>query len=226
MQMQRIENFDVIVKEGSSKTSIVVLHGYGASCQDLAPLHQFLDPSGHYSWYFVDAPLSIDIGFGMVGKAWFPIDMMGLQTAIQNGTFEKVFSDHQPEGMDEVVDKLIKLVEAVRSDSSEVFLGGFSQGSMMSLAVTMKRKDLVDKLFLLSSTLYDEDNFVKSVENLKNIKTFQSHGQMDPVLPYKMAEKLNSILKDQVTEYEFHPFAGQHEIPMDIIQKLKLFLER
>jgi len=226
MNFERISNFDVITKSGSTSKAVVVLHGYGASFQDLAPLYQYLDPKGEFNWYFVDGPLSVDIGMGMMGKAWFPIDMMGLQTALATGTFEKVFADHSPEGLDEITDKIISLLKELTTKHEEVILGGFSQGSMVSSSVTMKEESLVKKLFLLSSTIYDEKRFETDVNKLKNIPTFQSHGNSDPVLPVTMANKLNVVLKEIVEEYEYHPFAGGHEIPLPVIEKLKDFLNR
>lgn len=226
MNFERISNFDVITKKGTSSKAVIVLHGYGASFQDLAPLYQYLDPQGVFNWYFVDGPQSVDIGMGMMGKAWFPIDMMGLQTALVTGTFEKVFSDHAPEGLKEVTSELISLVKDLKQNHEEIFLGGFSQGSMVSSSIALEDRDLVDKLFLLSSTIYDEKRFSEEVGKLKSLPTFQSHGNADPVLPVTMANKLNEILKEVVEEYEYHPFSGGHEIPLPVIESLKSFLHR
>lgn len=226
MNFERMNDFDVITKKGTSDKAIVVLHGYGASFQDLAPLHRYLDPTGEFSWYFIDGPLSVDVGMGMMGKAWFPIDMMGLQTALATGTFEKVFADHSPEGLEEITNKVLGFLKSLKEDFSKVFLGGFSQGSMVSSSVIMKDKDSADKLFLLSSTIYDEKRFESDAKNFSAIPTFQSHGSADPVLPVSMANKLNTVLKDIVEEYEYHPFSGGHEIPLPIIEKLKTFLQR
>jgi phospholipase/carboxylesterase len=226
MNFERISDFDVITKKGNSSKAVIVLHGYGASFQDLAPLYQYLDPAGELNWYFVDGPLSVDIGMGMMGKAWFPIDMMGLQTALVTGTFEKVFADHSPEGLEEITQRIQSLLTHLKEQHDSIFLGGFSQGSMVSSSVALKERGLIDKLFLLSSTIYDEQRFSSEVENLKTLPTFQSHGNADPVLPVTMANKLNEILKENVDEYEYHPFPGGHEIPLPVIENLKSFLHR
>lgn len=225
MKHIRINDFDILFQEGTTKKSAIVLHGYGASFQDLAPLYQYLDPKGEINWYFVDGPLKVDIGMGMRGSAWFPIDMMALQQSMLEGRIEDFFSHSRPDGIEDMTTRLIHLVKEVKKNSDKIFLGGFSQGSMMSLAIALQLPNLVDKLFLLSSTLFDEETISQTEANLKHIPIFQSHGVSDPVLPYFLSEKLKSHL-EKVEQYEFHPFDGGHEIPMPIIKKLEAYLER
>lgn len=225
MRVTRINDFDILFQEGSTDKSVVVLHGYGASFQDLAPLYQYLDPKDEYNWYFVDGPLKVDIGMGMRGSAWFPIDMMGLQQAQLEGRIEDFFTHSKPDGIEDMTTRLIHLVKEIKKNSSNIYLGGFSQGSMMSLSMALEEPELVERLFLLSSTLFDEDYIANHFKSIRHIPIFQSHGVGDPVLPFFLCEKLKTYL-EKVDEYEFHPFQGGHEIPMPIIQKLQKFLEK
>ncbi|MFG1484039.1 alpha/beta fold hydrolase [Halobacteriovorax sp. HFRX-2_2] len=225
MRVTRINDFDILFQEGSTKKSIIVLHGYGASFQDLAPLYQYLDPKDEFNWYFVDGPMKVDIGMGMKGSAWFPIDMVGLQQASMEGRIEDFFSQSVPDGIEDMRDRLIHLIKEIKKNSDEVYLGGFSQGSMMSLAIAYKEPELIKRLFLLSSTLFDEGHIAENTKHLRHIPIFQSHGSADPILPFFLSEKLKTYL-EKVDEYEFHPFQGGHEIPMPVIQKLKTFLEK
>ncbi len=225
MRVTRINDFDILLQEGSTKKSIIVLHGYGASFQDLAPLYQYLDPKDEFNWYFVDGPMKVDIGMGMKGSAWFPIDMVGLQQASMEGRIEDFFSQSVPDGIEDMRDRLIHLIKEIKKNSDEVYLGGFSQGSMMSLAIAYKEPELIKRLFLLSSTLFDEGHIAENTKHLRHIPIFQSHGSADPILPFFLSEKLKTYL-EKVDEYEFHPFQGGHEIPMPVIQKLKTFLEK
>ncbi|EPZ51862.1 serine hydrolase [Bacteriovorax sp. BAL6_X] len=225
MRVTRINDFDILLQEGSTKKSIIVLHGYGASFQDLAPLYQYLDPKDEFNWYFVDGPMKVDIGMGMKGSAWFPIDMVGLQQASMEGRIEDFFSQSVPDGIEDMRERLIHLIKEIKKNSHEVYLGGFSQGSMMSLAIAYKEPELIERLFLLSSTLFDEGHVAENTKHIRHIPIFQSHGSVDPVLPFFLSEKLKTYL-EKVDEYEFHPFQGGHEIPMPVIQKLKTFLEK
>lgn len=224
MKHIRLNDFDILHHPGSTKKAVVILHGYGASFQDLAPLYSYLDPQGQFNWYFVDGPLSVDLGMGMIGKAWFPIDMMKLQQGLLNGSFESMFADHEPEMLPEISERIEGLLKEIATENDEVYLGGFSQGSMVSLSVALHATDVVDKLILLSSTLFNEQRIDSELSKISQLKTFQSHGAADPVLPMKMAKRLSEKFEDRLESYEFHRFSGGHEIPLDIIEKLKVFL--
>lgn len=222
---KRINDFDLLNVTNNSKTAVVVMHGFGASMNDLAPLYDYLDPAGKFDWYFLDAPHSIDIGMGMTGKAWFPIDMMKLQTLTYQGRFHEMFKEHRPKGIDEAISKVVKFLNDLKASYEKIYVGGFSQGSMMSLGALLNDSTLAQKLFLLSSTLFDEQLVRSEIEKLRSIPIFQSHGKMDPVLPFDMAQALSKYLENN-SDYEMHPFVGGHEIPLEIIKKLKIFLEK
>lgn len=228
MEFKRISNIDLLYKKNTgAKSAVVVLHGYGASMQDLAPLYEYLDPASKYDWYFLDGNLSIDVGYGMVGKAWFNIDMYKLQMALATGKFEEVFEYKRPEGIDLAVSNVEKFIRDISTNYIDgIMLGGFSQGSMVSLAVALKDANLVKKLFLLSSTLFDENHMKGELSKLKNLPVFQSHGESDPILPFNMALKLNNFLRLEVHDYKFVSFRGGHEIPLIVINGLKEFLAK
>lgn len=226
MEFKRIANIDLLYKKNDgAQSAVIVLHGYGASMQDLAPLYDYLDPNSKFDWYFLDGNLSIDIGYGMKGKAWFHIDMYKLQMALASGSFAEVFEHKRPQGLDEASEMVANLLKQLKSNYSEgIMLGGFSQGSMLSLDITLKNPTLVNKLFLLSSTLFDESHLNECVKNIKSIPILQTHGISDPVLPFNMAEKLKKILEDHVENYKFTSFNGGHEIPLPVIKDLTEFL--
>ena len=65
-----MDKLHFVKKETGSEHQIVLLHGYGANANDLAGIVDFL-PQLKAQWFFVQAPFSLDIGFGMTGYAWF-----------------------------------------------------------------------------------------------------------------------------------------------------------
>ncbi len=224
MEFKRISNFDTLFVKGSSQVSAIILHGYGASFNDLAPLHKFLDPDQKVNWYFVDGPFSVDIGMGMSGKAWFPIDMVKLQMYIQAQKFEEVFYHTDPSGLKEVSKQITSLINEIKTDSQKVILGGFSQGSMVSTSVVLDSPGLIDGLLLLSSTIYDHKRFLNDAKSFKDLPILQSHGMFDPVLPFNMSQKLYEILSKQTDKIQFESFEGGHEIPLEVINKAKKFI--
>lgn len=228
MEFKRINNIDLLFKKAqNANKAVVVLHGYGASMQDLAPLYEYLDPREQFDWYFLDGNISIDIGYGMTGKAWFHIDMYKLQMAISTGKFAEVFEHKRPDGLNQASELVKNLLENISSQYSEgIVLGGFSQGSMVSLDLSIKYPSLIKKLFLLSSTIFDEQFINEGLKNISDIPVFQSHGQYDPVLPFDMADKLSSMLKENIKDYKFSPFSGGHEIPLTVIKDLTAFINQ
>ncbi len=228
MEHKRINDFDILFKKGKGDAcpACVILHGYGASYNDLAPLHSYLDKEEAFDWYFVDAPFSVDIGMGMKGKAWFPIDMMRLQMLLQAGKFEEAFASNEPSGLQEITQSMVALLQAIKSPGQELILGGFSQGSMVSTSVKMSRPELVDALMLLSSTVYNSERFKEFGKSFKDLPIFQSHGMFDPVLPFNMAQRLYATLNEHTDDISFESFEGGHEIPMAVIQKASAFLRR
>lgn len=226
MKMMRLNDLDFLYRQGSSNKAIVVLHGYGASCNDLAPIGQMIDGNGEFHWYFLDAPLSVDIGYGMQGRAWFPIDMMGLQQAMMTGNFRSFFSEKMPEGFSLAANKVEALVKELKTKHEKIILGGFSQGSMISSEVAFRNPGLIEKLFILSGTFVSETHWRDLLSHGTNLPIFQSHGSADPVLPISEARRLKDFLEENDQNHEYHEFRGGHEIPIPVIQSLSAFLAR
>ena len=212
------------IKNGEGLPTIVLLHGYGANMKDLAPLATLLPELRSYNWIFPDGPLKVEIGPHMYGKAWFPIDMQLLNTAMMTGGFEHLFSDHYPQGMQESTNLIQNfLSEHVKGD---LILGGFSQGSMMATDLTFNAKVKSKALVLLSSTLVARDRLESSLEGLDSkLPVFQSHGTGDPVLPIHMARKLKEAMTSHGIEVDYHEFPGGHEIPPRVLQSFIHFLK-
>ena len=63
-----------------------------------------------------------------------------------------------------------------------------------------------------------------NITNLNGQKIFQTHGLQDGVLPLQGAESLKAALQESGAEYQFVPFNGGHEIPMQVLSAAKAFL--
>jgi phospholipase/carboxylesterase len=223
MEFSRIQDFDTLIKKGDEKSpAIIILHGYGADNQDLAPLSQVMNTKSSYNWYFPNGVQET----GMGGMCWFPIDMMALQYALMNGKFDNFFTNIIPPGMEEAMLKVKSLVLELKEKHGEVYMGGFSQGSMISAHLAFTNPELVSKLFLLSSTFVAKERWEDIVTGNEAFPIFQSHGIMDPVLPIAQARKLNEFLNAKGVVPDYYEFQGGHEIPHNILEKLTNFLDQ
>lgn len=208
----------------NSKKAIFILHGYGASMDDLAGLGNYLDPNGDFDWFFPNAPLKVDIGMHVEGRAWFPIDMNDLQKAIMSGTFRS-FADKQPENFFESIKHVNDFILSNSEKYESIVMGGFSQGSMVTshlLNISKKTKAYI----CLSGTLLNQDVLEKSLAQTEPIHFFQSHGKSDQVLEYSQAMNLFEFLKYHRLQGEFVSFEGGHEIPPVVLDKCKAFLNK
>ena len=224
MEFIRINNFDGLLAKGQdNKKAILVFHGFGASANDLAPLASVHPEFKDYDWYFLDAPHEIALGMGMVGRAWFPLDMMKLEMAMSSGEFDKYFASKMPEGFNECTDALISVVNDISEQYETLCLSGFSQGSMVATHLTGKCPGKVQKLALFSSSLVAQNEMLEHYKNIKELKIFQTHGVSDPVLPISGARALKEIFEGMPHSYDYFEFNGGHEIPFEALNKLKTF---
>ncbi len=231
-QRIKLADIEAIEIEGDKDAPIIILlHGYGASAHDLYPLHAELSLTIKPSWYFPNGIVKVPLGPHIYGRAWFPIDMEALLEARARGTWREMSRD-LPLGIGEAQKKINDFMEALQAQkkmssdefSKKVFIGGFSQGAMLSTQVVLNREDEIAKLILLSGTLLAKEEWTLKAKNKKNIKYFQSHGQGDMVLPFEMAMEWSKILDEAGWKGEFHSFSGGHEIPYPIVKKLEKFI--
>lgn len=195
---------------------VILFHGYGADAQDLAGLvdsFQFKKPC---NWLFPNAPLSVPIGPGFTGRAWWTLRLNDLPGD---------WSLHRPPDMSGAVDKVLKMIASMKIDWKDLIIGGFSQGAMLATEVFLKAPQNPAGLICLSGTLLCEKDWLALAPQRKGSTVLMSHGEMDQVLPHKGSTRLQKFFEDQQIKTQFVSFRGGHEIPMQVIQKMKSYIE-
>lgn len=201
------------------KQAICLFHGYGASMEDLYGLCDYLDPSGEFDWYFPNGHLASQFG----GRAWFPIDMMALQTAMAQGehrSFAKLYTDEFQTAVNLGQDFVNELTQIY----DKVIIGGFSQGAMISSHIALNVSEKLNGLILYSSNLLGQEQLINALEESAKFPFFQSHGKQDQVLSYHYAKSLFELYKLGGHEGEFVSFDGGHEIPLEVLEKTKNYI--
>lgn len=224
MSKSSINGLDVITvtRPGATKT-VVMLHGFGASYEDLAPLAPYLDPQGQWNWIFPNGILEVPLGPHMSGRAWFPIRMADIEAAAMRGEVVD-FADVLPDGMRTAAERLRSLIEHVRIDSKDLVLGGFSQGAMMAVQVAATLPTDIRGMVLFSGTLINRGEWRSALPKKQAVPFFQSHGRGDPILGHQHAKRLNQLLLESGLKGDFVEFTGAHEIPLPVIQRAAAFL--
>lgn len=214
---------------GGDGPVVVLLHGFGAPGTDLVPLARALVAPGAARFVFPEAPLSLGQTFGapVEARAWWMIDMERYERAIVTGEVRDI-SHTVPDGLHEANARVNGFLDAVQArlgvTGHRVVLGGFSQGAMLSLDVALKSDRALAGLLLFSGTLLAAPEWLPRMKTRAGTRVVQSHGQMDPILPFFLAEELRDHLRDAGLEVDWVPFAGAHEIPLGALERANALL--
>jgi phospholipase/carboxylesterase len=202
--------------------TIVCLHGYGADAADLASLANEIQVPGR--WLFPEAPLALDGGPMISSRAWFPIPEEAFEGMNMGRPLD--LATQRPPGLDSAADQLAAFLDAAGGTYAETFLGGFSQGSMVSLEVVLRQAQSPAGLFILSGTLVDRAATSDRLQGREPVKIMQSHGEQDAVLPFSGAQALHQLLTEKgAFSGELLSFPGGHELPLEALSRLRKFLQ-
>lgn len=205
-----------IVGPTDATTTCVLLHGFGAPGSDMVGLAG-LDPEVRFAC--PEAPLELR---GMYGdsRAWWMLDLARFEADLQRG----VPSDRRgeiPDGLLAVRGQVMAMLDELQSRFSiaarQLVLGGFSQGAMLSLDVSLHRDAPPAGLLLMSGTLIAESLWQPRMARLAGVPVMQSHGRQDALLPFSVAEVLRDRLVAAGARLDWQPFMGGHEIPRSVV---------
>jgi phospholipase/carboxylesterase len=214
---------------GGDGPVVVLLHGWGAPGDDLVPLGSEIDAPPGTRFVFPEAPLALQTGFGgpssASGRGWWMLDIEKRQREIAAGRARDL-SREVPKGLAEARAKVVALLDELerRAGAKQIVLGGFSQGAMLACDVALHSGKPLAGLVLLSGTLLAQDEWMPLMPKRKGLRVFQSHGSMDQLLPFFMAESLRDLLMQAGLSVEWVGFRGGHEIPGIVLDKLGGFL--
>jgi len=235
MKRTKIGALDVVFTGGSDGDGggdgsvLVLLHGFGAPGEDLVGLWRALNVPRATRFVFPAALLSLaSEGYGP-GRAWWRIDMMALQRG------DKRLTTDVPVGLEEARAAVDAVLDHIETDwkvpASRIVLGGFSQGAMLSLDVSLRRKTSLAGVAILSGSMIAEAEWraclaIAPTPERPATPVFQSHGNADPLLPFAVSEALRDALRAAGRDVTWCPFRGGHEIPPPVLEGLGQFVSR
>ncbi len=234
------------VEEGRFRTEWtgVLLHGFGATANDLVPLAPELAVARR--WVFPHAPVPITVAGMSYGRAWFPREGEHLQQALF-GTYFQNLRAMEPEGLAESARAVRNLLDERGVRWDRLILGGFSQGAMVAAELLRQGASnpglplpAVALLFsgaLIAESWWKEPGLVDSAHHgaspavgdgraaadgsgapaPEDVLVFQSHGTDDSILPYSEGIALSRVLGNAGFNVNFAEFSGGHEIPTSIV---------
>ncbi|CAM4369549.1 phospholipase/carboxylesterase [Pedobacter westerhofensis] len=191
---------------------IILLHGIGSNEDDLFRLKDNF-PVG-FVIVSARAPYTISPG----RYTWFEL-------AHQGG--KPVINEEQAEKSRLVLNTFIsQLTERYGIDDKNIYLGGFSQGGIMSYSVGLTFPQKLKGIFILSSRLLPEVKpLIKVGLVLEKLRAFIAHGIEDNVLPIHYAREATSYLRDLMPLIEYHEYEMEHRTGQEEIADLNTWIE-
>lgn len=222
----------VVLPRGEAVRAVVVLmHGFGAPGEDLVGLADMIDAPPGTAFVFPKAPHSFTELYGappfVDARAWWKLDLEAIERARRTGGVRDL-SRERPEGIDASRALVVGLLGAIGEGfpGAKVVLGGFSQGAMLACDTALREGPKLAGLVVLSGTLVAEAEWTTLFPTLRGTPVFQSHGTVDDILPYALAERLHDGLERAAVEVTFVRFEGGHGLSDEVVTGVSGFLAK
>ena len=203
----------------SPKSTIIILHGLGASATDFVPVARELDlrALGDVRFVFPFAPVQpVTINGGMSMPSWY--DILGA---------DLVRREDEPSlrasGL--AVQALVDREIAKGVPASRIVLGGFSQGCAMTLLTGLRAPRRLAGLLGMSGYLpLAATTAAERSEANRDVPIFLGHGRADPVVPYARGTGTRDALVELGYSVEWHDYPMQHSVSQEEIADVQAWL--
>ncbi|MDO6388623.1 esterase [Pontibacter sp. BT731] len=217
MMKKSLENdlvLQYLVRPASSASShpkaVMLLHGVGSNEQDLFQL------ASHFPEDFTVISPRGPVVLGDGRFAWYEVDFSTGKPSINAGQEAKSRQDIQ---------QFISQVKE-KYNLSEVYLGGFSQGAIMSFSIGLTHPELVTGILAFSGRILQEIRpQVQRNSALQQLKVFISHGTQDSTLPVHYAREAKEYLQEAGVRLTYHEQDMGHQISGEAITKVISWLQ-
>lgn len=192
---------------------LLLLHGIGSNEEDLFGLAPYLDER----FLIVSVRAPVVMGAGAYG--WFNIEFtpQGMTADIEQAKRSLAL----------LPGFLAELVETYQADDKCVYLAGFSQGAMMSLAFALTRPEKIAGVVAMSGrfpSLVLEHELDR--EALGGMPVLVTHGLYDPVLSVEEGRGIRKNLQALPVELTYHEYPMGHEVTLESLKDVSVWLSR
>ncbi|MBL4604980.1 MAG: phospholipase [Flavobacteriaceae bacterium] len=180
------------IKTSENPPLLILLHGYGSNELDLFSFAEELPEE----LLIISIRAPYEMGHG--GYAWYAITL----DAVNNKHSDL---NQAKESMHAIASLIDELKTNYNTNPKNTFLLGFSQGAILSYALSFNFPNKVQHVIALSGHL-NEELLPKNIENKFETDFYISHGSVDQVIPVEMARKSSPFLttiglKNTYSEY-------------------------
>ena len=190
---------------GEAQGALVLFHGRGADENDLYPLLDFLDPERRLVAATPRGPLSLPPG----GAHWYIVREIGFP---DRETFE---ASYRLAG-----EFLTAFAEEIGVPPERTVLGGFSQGAVMTYALSLGRgRPRPAALIVLSGFIPTVDGFELDLSPpLPPVAI--GHGTHDPVISVEWSRRAKTQLEEAGAEIRYREYPLPHAVDPRYLSEL------
>jgi phospholipase/carboxylesterase len=189
------EDLIAVVRDaaGEPEGALVLFHGRGADEHDLAPLLDVLDPERRFVGITPRGPLSLPPG----GAHWYAVHEIGYPDP---STFLPTY---------ELVGEWL---DGLGFPPERMILGGFSQGAVMSYAMSLGRgRPRPASVLALSGFVPTAEGLELDLEQLLP-RYAVGHGTLDPVIGVEWGRRARALLEEAGAELRYAEYPLPHSI--------------
>lgn len=209
-------SFDYSIKEslsfGKNNKVIIMFHGYGSNKDDLFSFAKFMNPN--FLIISIQAPIQMDYN----SYCWWSLNLnndMQLQMDVK-----------------EAKNSLNELNRFISADLSvkynfglnQVYLLGFSQGCMISYALSINFPKNYKKAVGLSGKIPHEIINFNEKFDYSNHNFFCSHGINDQVIPIEVGRESDRWFSEKNINHKYLEFESAHGINSENFEQMNLWL--
>ncbi len=178
---------------------LILLHGYGSNEEDLFSFASELPDE----LLIVSARAPFDMSFG--GFSWYEITLDANDEKFSN-------LDEARQSLTKIATFIDEIKATYKTDPNNTFLLGFSQGAILSYALSLNFPNKVNHVIALSG--YINTELVPASVSDLNITTdyYISHGTVDQVLPVDWARKAPIYLSENNLQNVYSEYPVGHGV--------------
>ena len=191
------------LSKNKPKNAVILCHGYGGDGNDISILANYWKAHLPDTIFICpDAPEKCVAS--PTGFQWF--DLM-------DQTSEQILAKSLV-----AENKLNKLIDEVKEKNnlkaSEITIGGFSQGCMLTLQTGIKRKDKINSIIGYSGRIIDTDHLSNNINSRPNINLM--HGDIDQIVTIDSFLEAKEFFGKNSYDIETKIFKNcEHRIPTE-----------
>jgi len=183
--------------------ALILLHGRGADEKDLAGIAGFLDD--RLLIISARAPYRFANGGGY---AWYDMDDAGApdETMLEQSYLRLTRFVHE-------------CIAVYHADPQQLYLLGFSMGTMMAYALSLTTPRLFRGVVANSGFVQEPPGHPLKWNELSGTGFFITHGLFDPVIPVARGRESRDLFRNSNAEWVYREYPMGHEISLDSLSE-------